>query len=291
VGIALALATAVLFGASFVLTRLALERAPHPLEGGAVMDGVAFLVATAAAGLSGFQSEHIRGSVLVPLIAAGALAPGISQPLLVRAIASSGAARTAQIVGTAPLLAAALAIVFLDEPLSLTFLLGTLVIVSGVVVQTRDSSRRTGSHALGIALAAAAALAFAGRDNLIRSGLRGDEHTPALVSAAIILAAGTATAILIATAAHGERTFGLLAHSFVPFSASGVVAGLAYICLAASLDRLRVTVVSPLVATQTLWALLSSTLLLRRSEVLGRPTALAAALIVCGAVVVGISRG
>jgi drug/metabolite transporter (DMT)-like permease len=69
------------------------------------------------------------------------------------------------------------------------------------------------------------------------------------------------------------------------------VTGLAYICLAGALHRLRVTVVSPLVATQTLWGLLFSVLLLRRHETLGPGVAVAAVLIVIGAVLVGATRG
>jgi drug/metabolite transporter (DMT)-like permease len=233
----------------------------------------------------------VPASVLIPLVAAGALAPGISQVLLVDAVAASGAARTAQIVGATPLIAAALAVLFLGEPVSIPFLVGTVVIVGGVAIQSRGPTRGDGRRVAGLGLAAAAALAFAGRDNLIRSGVHGDAHVAALVSATIVLAAGTVAALVIAAASHRTKTFGLLAESIAPFAAAGVVTGLAYICLAGALHRLRVTVVSPLVATQTLWGLLFSVLLLRRHETLGPGVAVAAVLIVIGAVLVGATRG
>jgi drug/metabolite transporter (DMT)-like permease len=290
VGIALALTTALLFGASFVLVRLALERAPNPREGGVVIDAVACLVAAGAAVLSGASFQHVPASVLIPLVAAGALAPGISQVLLVNAIASSGAARTAQIVGASPLIAGALAVLFLGEPVSIPFLVGTAVIVCGVAIQS--SGPTPGARRVaGLVLAGAAALAFAGRDNLIRSGVHGDGNVPALVSATIVLAGGTVAALLLAAASHRTKTFGLLAESVAPFAAAGVVTGLAYICLAGALHRLRVTVVSPLVATQTLWGLFFSVLLLRRHETLGPAVAIAAVLIVVGAAIVGATRG
>jgi drug/metabolite transporter (DMT)-like permease len=255
-----------------------------------VIDAVAFLVAAGFAALSGASVRHIPASVLVPLLAAGALAPGISQTLLVRAVATSGAARTAQIVGATPLLSAALAILFLGESASLPFLVGTGLIVCGVAIQNRDPRHPVELRAIGLLLAAAAALAFAGRDNLMRSGVRGDEHVPALVSAAIVLLAGTVAALVLASIAHGASTPRLLGESFVPFAAPGFLTGLAYICLAGALHRLRVTVVSPLLASQTLWALLFTSFVLRRHETLGRAVALAAVLIVAGAALIGATR-
>ena len=290
-GIALALTTALLFGASFVLVRLALESAPNPQEGGVVINAVACLVAVGATVSSGESFQHVPQSVLIPLVAAGALAPGISQVLLINAIAASGAARTAQVVGVTPLVSAALAILFLGEPVSIPFLVGTAVIVCGVAILTSDAPRTNGLRAAGLVLAGAAVLAFAGRDNLIRAGVHGDAHVPALVSAAIVLAAGTAAALVLAATSHRARTFKLIAESVMPFTAAGIVTGLAYICLAGALHRLRVTVVAPLVATQTLWGLLFSTLLLRRHEALGAAVALAAVLIVAGAALVGATRG
>jgi drug/metabolite transporter (DMT)-like permease len=291
VGSALALTTALLFGASFVVVRLALERAPNPQEGGVVIDAVACLVAAGAVVSSGASFEGVPASVLIPLVAAGALAPGLSQVLLVNAIAASGAARTAQIVGATPLVAAALAVLFLGEPVSIPFLVGTAVIVCGVAIQSRGPAPTVGYRTLGLVLAGLAALAFAGRDNLIRSGVGGAAEAPALVSATIVLAAGTAAALALALASHRRKTFGLLRQSVVPFAPAGVVTGLAYICLAGALHRLRVTVVSPLVATQTLWGLFFSVLLLRRHEALGPAVALAAVLIVVGAAIVGAARG
>ena len=54
--------------------------------------------------------------------------------------------------------------------------------------------------------------------------------------------------------------------------------------------RGRVSVVSPLVATETLWGVGLSALLLRHSELVGRRIVAGAALIVAGGVVIGIYR-
>jgi drug/metabolite transporter (DMT)-like permease len=289
VGIALALTTALLFGVSFVFVRLALEKAPYPQEGGVVINGVACLLAIVAAAASGAALGHLSPSALLPFVAAGVLAPGISQVLLVRAIGASGAARAAQVVGATPLLSASAAMLFLGEPISLAFLVGTAAIMCGVGVL--GSERRISQvRPIGLVLAFGAAAAFAARDNLTRYGVRGHAHVPSLLAASTILVAATATTLIYAVASHGSRTYRLVGESVSPFVPSGIATGLAYISLAAALSRLRVTVVSPLIATQTVWALLLSGLVLRRREALGRAAAVASLLILAGAALVGATR-
>jgi uncharacterized membrane protein len=73
-----------------------------------------------------------------------------------------------------------------------------------------------------------------------------------------------------------------------PSSASGF--GLSYVCLFEAYYRGRVTVVSPLVATESLWGVLLSLLLLRHSEVVGRRLALGAVLVVAGGALIGAYR-
>ena len=55
-------------------------------------------------------------------------------------------------------------------------------------------------------------------------------------------------------------------------------------------DRGRVTVVAPLNATQSLWAVLLAALVLGRSEAIGRRLVLAAVLVVAGGVLIGATR-
>jgi hypothetical protein len=51
-----------------------------------------------------------------------------------------------------------------------------------------------------------------------------------------------------------------------------------------------VTVVSPLVATESLWGVTLSALLLRRSELVGPRVALGACLVVAGGALIGVYR-
>ena len=70
---------------------------------------------------------------------------------------------------------------------------------------------------------------------------------------------------------------------------AGILFALSYICLFEAYFRGRVSVVSPLVATESLWAVGLSALLLRHEQV-GARLAFGALLVVGGGVLIGIGR-
>jgi uncharacterized membrane protein len=74
---------------------------------------------------------------------------------------------------------------------------------------------------------------------------------------------------------------------FVP---AGICFGLSYVALFEAFYRGRVSIVSPLVATESLVAVGLSALLLRHTELVGRRLALGAVLIVAGGALIGAFR-
>jgi drug/metabolite transporter (DMT)-like permease len=97
-----------------------------------------------------------------------------------------------------------------------------------------------------------------------------------------------ATALVIVLYARVPR--GGLREQLPAVIASGVLLGIAYSFLLEALDRGRVTVVAPLYATESLWAVLFAAVLLRRSEPIGRRVLAAALLMVLGGILIGASR-
>ena len=75
--------------------------------------------------------------------------------------------------------------------------------------------------------------------------------------------------------------------TFVP---AGLCFGLSYVCLFEAYYRGPVTVVSPLVATESLWGVGLSALLLRRHELVGPRLAAGAAFVVAGGALIGVFR-
>ena len=273
----LALVSAALFGAMTVAIRLGFAR-----EGDAALATAAtVLVASGVAVAVSLAAGPHDVTAAWPYALAGLLAPGGSQLLFTFAIRSVGASRTSVVVGAAPLAAVAVAFVVLHEPVSAPLVVGAVAIVAGGVALIAER-RPEHLRAVGLALAAMCTVLFAARDNLVRH-LAGTSMVPPPVAASATLLTGCVVAALYA---RRLPTLGALR----VFAPAGVCFGLSYVCLFEAYYRGRVSVVSPLVATETLWGVGLSALLLRRTELVGGRLVAGAALIVAGGILIGIYR-
>jgi len=278
--VVLALASAALFGTMTVALRFALARAPDAEAGALHTIGAAFLVTVpfVAAG-----DVDLGG--IWPFLLAGVLGPGGSQLLFTLAVRDAGPARTSVTVGTAPLFSVAIALLLLDEPAKASVLVGALLIVVGGIVLVREPGRPQHVKWIGLGFALAATIVFAVRDNLVRHLSLDTEVEPALASAATLFAGGvTVAAWLLVT----RRRLPLA--GFRAFAPAGLLFGLSYVCLFEGYYRGRVSVVSPLVATESLWGVALAALLLRRHELVGPRLLGGAGLVVAGGILIGILR-
>jgi drug/metabolite transporter (DMT)-like permease len=270
----LALGSAALFGLMTVRIRIAL---------GTGTDAALASFATVLPALAVvLVAASIRGDPhgAWPFLLTGLLGPGLSQILFTLAIRDIGASRTSVAVGCAPLASVAIALVFLDEQLSAALLFGALAIVSGGVLLALERGRPEHLRARGLAYAASAALVFATRDNLLRAL---HAHANPETAAAATLLAGAAAAALWARQVPSRAVL-------AAFALPGLLFGLSYICLFEAYWRAPVTVVSPLIATESLFGVLFAVLLLGRSERVGSRLAVGALLVVFGGVVIGVYR-
>ena len=124
---------------------------------------------------------------------------------------------------------------------------------------------------IGLVFAFGSAAFFATRDNVVRHLAHTREHvSPELAAAATIVAGG----VLIAATWSRRRGWAGpvrgLGQAFPAFAPSGVVWGLSYVIALEALPRGRVSVVSPLVAVESLVGVLLSALVLGRRELVGR---------------------
>lgn len=270
----LALASAALFGGMTIAVRVGLRDGGD--AGGAALATVLSALGVAlVASLFRHDVHHVW-----PFFLAGLLAPGASQVLFTLGVREIGASRTSVAVGAAPLVAVAIALVFLGEPVSGPLLFGAFAVVAGGILLAAERDRPGHLRARGLLYAGGAAALFATRDNVVRS-LHG--HASPETAAAATLVAGT-----IVAAAWARRWPTKL--ELKRLAPAGVLFGLSYICLFEAYWRGRVTVVSPLVATESLWGVALAALLIRHTEGMGRRLALGALLIVLGGAVIGATR-
>jgi drug/metabolite transporter (DMT)-like permease len=278
--VVLALVSAALFGSMTVALRFALARVPDAEAGALLTIMVAFAVT-----LPFVATGELDLGGIWPFLLVGMVAPGGSQLLFTLAVRDAGPSRASVTVGTAPLFSVAMALLLLGEPAKAGVLGGALLIVVGGIVLVREPGRPGHVKWIGLAFALAAAILIATRDNVVRHLSLGTGVEPALAVAATLAAGGLTVAAWLLITRRRLPSKGLA--TFVP---AGVCFGLSYLCLVEAFYRGRVSVVSPLVATESLWGVGLSALLLRRHELVGPRLFAGAVLVVAGGILIGLFR-
>lgn len=228
----------------------------------------------------------IHASDAWPFALAGVLQPGVGQLLVTLAIREAGASRVSVVFGAAPLVSVTIALLLLGEPARVPLLAGAVLIVAGGVELARERNRPGHVRTIGLVYAFLVTVLFSARDNLLRWLLRGETVSPAVAAAAALLGG---TLLLAAVLAPRIRSRPRLRDT-APFLGTGALFGLSYVSLFEAYYRGRVTVVSPLVATESFWGVGLSLLLLRRTELVGRRLVLGALLVVAGGALIGAFR-
>jgi drug/metabolite transporter (DMT)-like permease len=261
----LAAGSALFFGALAVTIRLALARGIDAEAAALVTTVIAGVICASLAFVTGDFSGVVWRDTW-PFFLTGLFAPGISQILFTRSVGVIGPSRTAIAVGVSPVLSAAIAVTILGEPLHIALVLGTLFVVGGGTLLVSERGGPAAMLSLGIALSLGAALLFSVRDNLVRWAARSSDVPGFVAATASLVSATLVILIVVASRPNARERIRLAAR---PFVTSGLVYGVSYACLYSAFDRGRVTIVAPLVATESLVAGLISIVVLRRSARIG----------------------
>jgi drug/metabolite transporter (DMT)-like permease len=277
------------FGALAVTVRVGLRHGATPEVAPAAISLLACALSATAAAAFG----QLGGLVLEDVwrfAAIGAVVPGLSQILFVRAVRDAGPSRAAVLIGAAPIFSAVLAVAFLDEDFGAALAVGTLLVVVGGAALAWERSRPAGFRVIGAVLALVCALLFAVRDNAVRAVARDVDVPPLAATTASLLGASIALVAVVALLARGRGVPSALGRATVPFLPAAVCLAVAYGALLEAFDRGPVTVVAPLNATQSLWAVGIAAVVLGATEAINRRLVVAALLVVAGGVIVGVSR-
>ncbi|HEV3404762.1 MAG TPA: DMT family transporter [Gaiellaceae bacterium] len=274
------------FGALAVAVRLALRSGVVPEVGAAAAATIAFAVSGALALAS---SASLRPGQLWAFLLIGMLVPGASQILFVLAVRDAGPSRAAILFGTAPLISVLIALTLLGEPFHPALVAGTVLVVAGGAALTRERVRPHDFESLGAVLALTCAALFAVRDNLVRFVAR-SQQPPPLAAAATSLLGAAALLALYVLLVRRRGLAGRLRAAAVPFAPAGVALAGGYVCLLEAFSHGRVSVVAPLNATQSLWAVAFAAVAIRKTEAIGSRLVVAGALIVAGGALIGAVR-
>jgi len=283
----LGLVAAACFGAMTVAVREGLLRVPDPAAGSFVTASMGLLVTFPVAVAGG--GDRLFSSDIWPFLAAGLIAPGVAGLLFTVAVELAGAARAALLVTAAPLIAAVPAFLLLDEPVHVAIVAGGAMIVAGGIVLGGEQLEGTSFRRIGLVVALAAAALIAVRDNFARWAAT-HYDVPGLASGSAALAGASVLILAYLAVTRRGATVPALRRALLPFLPAGLLIGAAYTALFEALTRGRVTVVTPLYATESLWTVVLAWIFLGRSERIGARLLVAAGLMVGGAALIGAFR-
>jgi drug/metabolite transporter (DMT)-like permease len=289
VPVLLGLLAATGFGAMTVAVRAGLQRVPDPAAATFVTSAVGFVVAGLVVLVASPGPDGLTSRELWPFLLAGLIAPGVAGLLFIQAIGLAGAARTAVLITAAPLIAAVPAFLLLGEPFHWALAGGAVLIVAGAILLGGERLDHTEFRRVGLVVALASAALIAVRDNVARYATK-HHHVSGLAAGAAALAAAAALLLVYLLVTRRGRALSQVRQAFRPFVPAGVLLGLAYVALLEALTRGRVTIVTPLYATESFWTFLLAAVFLGRGERIGPRLLLSAALMVGGAALIGAFR-
>ncbi len=140
--------------------------------------------------------------------------------------------------------------------------------------------------ALGLVYAMLGALVFATRDTLVRHLSLDTDVTPQLAVAATLASGAVAIACWVLPTRRPLAVW----RAVPAFAPAGLLFGLSYVLLFEAFYRGRLSVVTPLVATEALWGVALSAVFLGRHEGVGRKLVAGALLVVGGGILIAAFR-
>jgi drug/metabolite transporter (DMT)-like permease len=248
----LAVMTAITFAIGDVVARLAVRQStPYT---GAVLATVTGLVVFLLIALGTFSWEDFNLPGTLWFLGAGIFHPGLGVIALYKAFERVGVARTVAILGMSPLISVAIAVLFIGERPGPIVILGTFLIVLGVVFISQEEAK--GDRRLALL-------------NLMWPVLRkaGLLHFPSPVMGIVVSSIG-GLAILIACVGFlppGQRLSGNRVGA-IQFTVCGLIYALAVYLYFVALGRGTVSIVVPLLFTYPLFVLIIVAVFLRKLE-------------------------
>ena len=274
------------FAASAVSVRVATQRIPAPTA--TLFTVLTSLPIAMAPAIALHHSEMLEQSLKAYgwFAVMALLAYPLATVFLNVSIKLVSASRSSPFQSLQPIIAFTLGTLFLEEEPGLLVAVGTPVIVAGLALvltsrASRDPSQGFGrTHFFGYLLAAGSAAAFSTRDVISRHVVSG--VAPALVTSVYTIIFGSVM-LLFLTLPSAIRSFRGVPFRFTSMCIlAGVFQGIANISLFQALSLAPVTVVSPTLATQSLFVLAIAHFTLSRLESITIPLVVGTALTVAG---------
>jgi uncharacterized membrane protein len=221
---------------------------------------------------------------LLVFVAAGVFAPGIGRTLSYVGIEKIGVARSVPIANSSPIFASIFAVIFLAESWVLQNVVGTLLVIGGVIVLSMAKPAEGPWRKLDVIYPLIGAVAFGASTTLRKAGL-GFVNIPLLAAA---ITAGTAAlfSFMLVQIQGGKQALKLNRRSAAWLFPAGIFNTAAMLSVFFALSHGKVVIVEPLVSSNPVTTLLLTSIFLRDLECLTRRIIIGAALTVTGTILV-----
>jgi uncharacterized membrane protein len=217
-------------------------------------------------------------------IVAGIFAPGIGRTLSYVGIEKIGVARSVPIANSSPIFASIFAVIFLAEAWAPQNILGTLLVMSGVIILSGGKPAQGKWRKLDVIYPLVGAMAFGASANLRKAGLN-------FINIPVMAAAVTAGSAAIFSFAllqfrGGKEAFKLTRQSATWLFSAGIFNTAAMLSVFYALSYGKVVIVEPLVSANPVLTLLFTAIFLRDLEAINIRVIIGALLTVTGTILV-----
>ena len=176
-----------------------------------------------------------------------------------------GASRSSTLQSVSPLFSATIAIVFLGEQTSLLIILGTLLVVVGIVLVSWRPEREVASFRRWHLLLPLGAALLTGMNHPIRRYVLTMAHEPLFFSALMGLVSFGGFLIYLALSPSSQRLV-WNPKAVWPFLTTGLCETFSILCIITAISLGRVVIVAPIAACYPVWSLIFAWIFLRNVE-------------------------
>jgi DME family drug/metabolite transporter len=200
-----------------------------------------------------------------------------------------GASRSSALQSISPLVSASIAVAILGEEPSLLIVLGTMLVVAGIVLVSWKPEEQLAAFRRWHLLLPLGAAFLTGMNHPIRRYVLAMANEPLFFSALMGAVSLAGFSIYLAASPRSQKLV-WDRRAFWPFMGTGLFETFSILCIITAISMGRVVVVAPIAASYPIWALIEARIFLRQMEPINSKTLLGILSVVAGNAAIHLGR-